>query len=116
MTVRFRSNLPQLLDGLEEMSEAAVEAVARDAARGARRRVARDTGATARSIGHEVLSPTRARVGATEEAGRYLETREDYRGRYEWLGPALAATEGRAQALATAAAHAKARQLAARLR
>ena len=114
--IKFKSNLPQILDGAEDISRAVVEALAEEAVKAARRRVVRDTGATARSIGYELRSATRARVGAEQEAGLWLEIRRAFRGSYKWLGPALDETEVVARAIALAAARYEAAKVATKTR
>ena len=114
--VRFESNLRQHVQALDRMSEAIVEAMAQEVVRYARRRIARDTGQTERSIGYEVLSKTLARVGAGKRPGLFLEVAEHLQGKYEWLEPSIEGVEAVSQAIATALVKTEAARLAARTR
>ena len=102
MSVRFVSHLDHAQDTVRRASRAAVTAVAKDAAKAARRRIARDTGESAESIRGEAVSDTRATVGASPEQARIIEYVRG--GRDRWLGPALEAAEARASEVGTAAA------------
>ena len=102
MPVRFVSHLEHAQATVRRASRAAVGAVAQDAAKAARRRIARDTGESAESIRAKVLSDRRAIVGASPEQARIIEHVRG--GRDRWLGPALEAARERAGEVAPAAA------------
>ncbi len=114
--VKFESNLRQHHRALDRMSEKIVEELAEEVVRFARRRIARDTGVTARSISYEVVSTTLARVGAGKRPGLFLEVAEHLGGKYEWLEPSIEGVEAVSQAIATALVKSEAARLAARTR